>query len=51
MEPLPAVDTLLKYAQDSGFTLLNKNPRRAKTTYICSKARLGCKYTCQVLNG
>ena len=51
MEPLAAIDTLLKCVQESGFNLLNKNPGRVKATYICSKARLGCKYTCQVLNG
>ena len=51
MEPLAAIDTLLKCVQESGFNLLNKNPGRVKATYICSKARLGCKYACQVLNG
>lgn len=46
MEPLPAINTLLKYTEESGFTLINKNPKRVKTTYICSKKRLGCTYTC-----
>jgi len=51
MGPLAAIDTLLKCVQESGFNLLNKNPGRVKATYICSKARLGCTYTCKVSNG
>ena len=37
MEPFPAIDTILKYAEERGFKLINKNPKRTNTTYVCPK--------------
>jgi hypothetical protein len=50
MEQFPAVDTVLKYAEEKGFKLINKNPKRTNTTYVCPKYRFGCTYTCKVSN-
>ena len=51
MEPPTAIDTILRDAEEKGFSLVNKSPNRSKTTYDCSKKRMGCTYTCKVSNG
>ena len=37
MEPLPTINTLLKYTDESGFTLINKTPKRAKLRILVQK--------------
>ena len=37
MEQFPTIDTVLKYAEEKGFKLINKNPKRTNTTYVCPK--------------
>jgi hypothetical protein len=51
MEPPAAIDTILRDAEERGFSLVNKSPNRSKTTYDCSRKRMGCTYTCKVSNG